>query len=274
MIRATTPVRTSSTTGRATYAACAWCWPSNPGRSPRRRAAPAHAAANAPEWKLDEGTLTLFLPKGHVARLRYASFAHDRLVGHFGLPGWHDGNGGLKLRAEAMAGANWMLTPWRSLTLVHATQQPVCLPALAFVSPNRAPGEQHVDLLARRVSLHGPSTGKFEIVGEWEEWIDDPLNDDPAAPGPRRVTHEAQLAEIRLGENHVNVFTLQDAVRRQTEFTPVGGQVSPADLPGGLPSRATGTSSATRGSGSCGTACARRRGSASTCRPHCLPTRR
>ena len=40
----------------------------------------------------------------------------------------------------------------------------------------------------------------------------------------------AQLSEIRLGENHANVFVLQDAVAEQNEFTPVGGQVMPGDL--------------------------------------------
>jgi len=189
-----------------------------------------HTEPNPPKWDFDTGVLTIFLPKGHIARLRYASFAHDKLVGHFGLPRWHAPADCAKLQAEALAGANWMLTPWRRLTLVHATQKPVCPPRLEHVSMNRLPGEQHVDILARLVRLHGPSTGKFEIVASWEEWIDDPLVDEPGKPGPKRVQHEAQLAEIRLDENHPNVFNLADAVRRQTEFTPNGGQVIPLDL--------------------------------------------
>lgn len=190
-----------------------------------------HTAPQAPEWKRDDGVLRLFLPKGHIARLRYASFVHDRLVQHFGLPRWHaDAPTTQRLQAEAMSGANWMLTPWRALTLVHATQQPVCEPWLEVVTVQRGAGDPHADLRARRVHLHGPSTGQFEIVGEWHEWIDDPLADDPVAPGPRRVKHEAQLAEIRLGENHPNVFSLQDAVAAQTAFVPVGGQVQPGDV--------------------------------------------
>jgi hypothetical protein len=189
-----------------------------------------HTASDAPEWDAEAGVLRIFLPKGHIARLRYASFVHDRLVGHFGLPRWQDDNGAMRLRAEAMAGANWMVTPWRGLTLVHATQQPVCKPWMETVSVRRDPGSQHADLNARRVHLHGPSTGKFEIVGEWDEWIDDPLNDDPAHPGPRRIPHQAALSEIRLDENHANVFGLQDAVDAQTRFIPVGGQVQPTDL--------------------------------------------
>jgi len=106
----------------------------------------------------------------------------------------------------------------------------VCAPRLEQVSLPRKPGEQHVDLLARHVVLHGPSTGKFEIVGEWDEWVDDPLVDDPEAPGPRRVHHEATLSEIRLAENHRNRFPLADAVAAQNAFTPNGGQVIPTDL--------------------------------------------
>ncbi len=186
--------------------------------------------ADAPKWDADAGVLRMFLPKGHIARLRYASFVHDRMLGHFGLPRWQDGDAAIRLKAEALAGANWMITPWRDLTLVHATQQPVCEPSMRGISVRREPGSQHADLNAREVLLHGPSTGKFEIVGEWEEWIDDPANDDPAKPGPRRVTHQATLSEIRLDDNHVNVFMLQDAVDEQARFKPVGGQVQPTDV--------------------------------------------
>lgn len=184
-----------------------------------------HTHADAPKWDLDAGTLTIFLPKGHIARLRYASFAHDKLVDQLGLPDWHDLQTAQRLRAEAMAGANWMITPWRALTLVHGTQQPVCQPRMEIASASRAIGAQFATLRARHIRLHGPSSGKFEIVGEWHEWIDDPLSGDP-----KRVHHLAQLSEIRLGENHANVFNLDDAVAKQNEFKPVGGQVTPDAL--------------------------------------------
>lgn len=187
--------------------------------------------ADAPKWDFAKGRLHVFLPKGHVARLRYASFVHDELLRHLALPYWQPSQAGVqKLQAQAMAGVNWMLTPWRDLVFVHATQQPVCEPRAEAASVLRQPGWQHADLRARIVRLHGPSTGKFEIVGEWDEWVDDPLADDPAAPGPKRVHHEAVLSEIRLGEMHGNRFSLEQAVQEQTAFTPVGGQLTPADL--------------------------------------------
>lgn len=188
-------------------------------------------AADPPKWDFDAGVLRVFLPKGHVARLRYASFVHDELVDHLGLPHWQLSPSGVqRLQAQAMAGVNWMLTPWRDLVFVHATQQPVCEPRVEHASVLRQPGWQHADLRARVVRLHGPSTGKFEIVGEWDEWVDDPLADSPDKPGPKRVHHEAVLSEIRLGEMHGNRFTLEDAVAEQTAFTPVGGQLLPSDL--------------------------------------------
>lgn len=186
--------------------------------------------AAAPSWSLAERRLTIFLPKGHIAHLLYASFAHDRLIGHFGLPDWLDTANAAKLRAEAMAGANWMMTPWRALTLVHATQQPVCEPRLAYAHVERHPGDSFATLDARRTLLHGPSTGKFEIIGEWDEWIDDPLADDAAIPGPRRVHHEAQLAEVRLSDNHANLFPLGQAVIEQRALEPAGGQIDGATM--------------------------------------------
>lgn len=187
---------------------------------------PEHTEPSPPKWLFDEGVLAVFLPKGHIARLRYASFVHDKLVQDLGLPHWQDqAVQRRRLQVEGLAGCNWMLTPWRRLTLVHATQQPVCPPLLYKLEQQRALGEQHTRLKAPMVQLHGPSTGKFEIVGEWDEWID-----DPALPEPKRVHHQAVLSEIRLAENHVNRFSLAEAVAAQRAFTPVGGQVQPLDL--------------------------------------------
>ena len=182
----------------------------------------------APKWDFDKAELRVFVPKGFVVRMRYASFVHDRLVGQFALPAWQDDAAGrVRLAVEGMVGCNWMLTPWRPLTLVHATQHPVCPPRAVVPSVQRNVGWQHVDLLAREVWLHGPSTGHFEIVAEWQEWVDEPMNDTPAAPGPKRVTQHAVLTPIRLGENHPNVFRLVDAVAAQTEFKSSGGQTPP-----------------------------------------------
>lgn len=171
--------------------------------------------ADRPIWDETKRVLTLFVRKGHIARLRYASFVNPELVTHLGLPHWSQTAGeqqGIVLRA--LLGLHWMVTPYRSLVLVHATQQPVCTPRLSKVQPQRGFGSTFADLNAA-VQLHGPSSGKFEIEAEWDEWLDD-LNQ----PGPVRRRITGQLAEITLPENHVNQFEL--ATQAHAQEPPAG----------------------------------------------------
>jgi hypothetical protein len=160
-----------------------------------------------PEWDAGKRTLTLFLPKGRIARLRYASCVDRDRIDSFGIPHWAEDASGRNFAARmAVFGANWLITPFRPLVLVHATQHPVCEPALIKLQARRDPGDQHA-MIDAQVDLHGPSTGKFEIEAEWHEWVD-----DLAQPEPTRVHRRGQLGEIRLAENHRNSFGLQSAV--------------------------------------------------------------
>ena len=165
-----------------------------------------------PDWKEEERTLTLFLPKGHIARLVYSSFVHPDFLRSFGIPRWTDSQQKAEFCMKTAAtGTNWLMTPYRNLTLVHATQQPVCVPELENLTPNRGDlGSQTARLVCRTVRLHGPSTGKFEIEAEWDEWVD-----DPSKARPVRRRFKGQLGEIRLAENHENEFILSEAVSAQ-----------------------------------------------------------
>jgi hypothetical protein len=163
-----------------------------------------------PKWDEDNRVLTLFVAKGRIVRLRHASLVHKDFIGAFGLPDWVDSSGDKAfIRGMAMLGCGWMITPYRPLTLVHATQQPVCEPTFMSLTPTRAPGDQHAELIAR-LQMHGPSTGKFEIEGAWQEWVD-----DLEKPAPELITSRGQLGEVLLAENHVNVFSLGSAVHAQ-----------------------------------------------------------
>ena len=159
-----------------------------------------------PKWDAGKRVLTLFLRKGHIVRLRYASFVDKRFIDAFGLPRWSDSAGQRAYIAElALHGVHWMITPYRPMVLVHATQQPVCTPRLMKVSAPRTAGQTFTDLDAA-VQLHGPSTGKFEVVAEWHEWVD-----DPQRPRPVRKLMRGTLGEIPLPENHINEFMLASA---------------------------------------------------------------
>ncbi|MBY5441737.1 hypothetical protein, partial [Rhizobium leguminosarum] len=82
----------------------------------------------APKWDENERTLTFFVAKGRIVRLLYSSFADPHLIETFGVPHWTLSMAERKfVSGMAVMGANWLLTPFRNLVMVHATQQPVCL---------------------------------------------------------------------------------------------------------------------------------------------------
>ena len=174
-----------------------------------------------PKWNEYERTLTLFVPKGQIVRLVYASFANKDYIKTFGIPQWvqHDTERG-RVKDSALCGANWLITPFRNLTLVHATQAPVFEPKFSSLILERELGSHDVKLIAsdydkevldyKGISLHGPSAGKFEVEATWREWVD-----DITKPKPERVEFKGQLGEIRLAENHRNKFGLKQAVDAQ-----------------------------------------------------------
>ena len=167
-------------------------------------------AADRPQWDAGRRVLTLFVRKGHIARLRYASLLEQDFLSHMGMPLWSNSGAEFqRIARRALLGLHWMVTPQRELTLVHATQQPVCTPRLQAVSVQRQAGDTFADLQAR-VQLHGPSTGKFEVEAEWDEWIDD-LNQ----PAPQHRVVTGQLTEIPLADNHDNHFSLATVAQAQ-----------------------------------------------------------
>ena len=194
---------------------------------------PTHTPAEPPKWDSGRRTLHLFLPQGRISRLQYASFVHDQYLNHLGLQQWVGAATAVgELQAASLMGAHWMVTPFRRLTLVHATQQPVCVPVLMPTFPARPQGATFVDLIGKQdnIALHGPSTGKFEVLAQWSEWVDDPAHDDVAHPGPRRIACEGALGEIRLADNHVNTFPIERAVLEQRSYEAGAGQTRPDQI--------------------------------------------
>ncbi|NYT63794.1 hypothetical protein H0A66_15860 [Alcaligenaceae bacterium] len=182
-----------------------------------------YADDGLPKWDPGERVLTLFVSKGQIVRLRYSSFVHGDLLDTMGMLEWAKAQGaGDRFRYLVQLGCHWMITPYRRLVLVHATQQPVCEPELLELAVKRAAGDVYAGLQAN-VRLHGPSTGKIEIEAEWDDWVDDPEN--PA--GPQRQTSRGMLGEIPLAENSRNLFTLSGAINDQ-------------QVPGGSTDRARG----------------------------------
>ncbi|MGZ9190302.1 MAG: hypothetical protein ACXW39_09630, partial [Nitrospira sp.] len=121
------------------------------------------------------------LPRGRTARLRMNSL----LLGDpelFGIMDWCR----TKLspaEAEKVARAikesrHWMTTPWRTLELVHAVQQPLEAPRM-LLELEHAPAfhrrrDSTAAALAGSVSLDIPSTARLDLNADWDDVVDDP----------------------------------------------------------------------------------------------------
>ena len=145
-----------------------------------------------PTWQGGEDrVLTVYLRKGEIANLRYASTLDWHYATHLALP--FLAATPLKVAIQAVLGVHWMVTPDRPLTLVHATQQPVCAPLFEKMSILRNAGQTWAEIRRTPVRYHARSTAKLEVLAEWMEWLD-----DPAQPAPVRRRFTAQLPEVSI----------------------------------------------------------------------------
>ncbi|HSL74505.1 MAG TPA: hypothetical protein VK853_08555 [Ilumatobacteraceae bacterium] len=165
-------------------------------------------------WDPNERVLTVALAKADTLALRMSSgfgpkdlttfalaeWVAERVLENQGIPspGWPksvealaDSTVGRQIRA----GRNWMFTPWRPLTLVHAVKQPLdppeIIPPGELLVVDRQPGEI-ASQLSLRARWHGTSTGRLDLRASWDEGID--LGPGTEAPRVQRI--EALATEL------------------------------------------------------------------------------
>jgi hypothetical protein len=81
------------------------------------------------------------------------------------------------LHQLALDGGHWMLTPPRTLTLVHAVQQPLIEPQFQDLKNIRFLGATST-ILADEFPISGKSTIRLDVNADWNEPVDD-LSADP-----------------------------------------------------------------------------------------------
>ncbi|MBD0291780.1 MAG: hypothetical protein ICV74_11035, partial [Thermoleophilia bacterium] len=156
-----------------------------------------------PEWDAAARTLTVRLAKGEVVRVRYSSFLPPQARDLLGVWRWAMGADDDELERLALEGRHWMLTPFRTLTLVHAVQQPLCKPSVlppAFpdeldfegIGSFRREGSTYADLYAR-VLLSVRTTALVDVDAEWREQVD-----DKTQPAPGEQSGKAHVATVRV----------------------------------------------------------------------------
>jgi hypothetical protein len=153
------------------------------------------------------GTFTASLPPATLAVVRYSTspsptfqtttVAGARLASHPDA-----------LNA-ALLGGNWLVSPYRELTLVHAVQRPLLIPSFANVTLSRGLGQTFVAFANGSVQNDGHSTGQIDINAAWTDPIDDPAN--PA--GPQTVNHTGRAFSLTVDYSDVATPIQIDALR-------------------------------------------------------------
>ena len=149
--------------------------------------------SGAPTWDSATRVLTIRLPQAVTTTVRVASlFGGD--VGMMGILEWCErsltANQIDRVVGTMKANRCWLITPWHTLQLVHAVQQPLTEPVCDQLEANRDFGVTVADLFGL-VRIHPPSTEKVDLLAEWAEDVD-----DPAQPGPERRQGRAVVFEL------------------------------------------------------------------------------
>ncbi|MEU4117068.1 hypothetical protein AB0F71_21530 [Kitasatospora sp. NPDC028055] len=91
-----------------------------------------------------------------------------------------------------VAGRNRLITPPRTVTLVHAVQRPLRDPG-GKLTAQRGPGDRDTVLGRDNLAIDIPSTGRIDLHAEWTDQDDNP----PAAPTTTRRTAHVGSYEVQ-----------------------------------------------------------------------------
>ena len=162
----------------------------------RLRVAEQTIADQPPHWDASGRLLTVFLAKAQHAEVRYSSHLMPAALADHGIWDWlDDEDPAAELRGIAECGAHWMITPPRTLVLVHAVQHPLDTARFTALAAERTEiGQTTAEFGAGVLELDVPSTGRVDVVGRWTEYIDDPVS------GVRKELREAVACDFAVGE--------------------------------------------------------------------------
>jgi hypothetical protein len=151
----------------------------------------------APVWNASNRTFTISLPKSAQVQINYACFWRpDDLPAVSGMHAVVNKSGvGTTAAQLALKGLHWMFSPWRTIRLVHAVQQPLQAPQLGNNNVSqitRDYGDTFI-YITTRFTVHGSSTDKVDIGANWTEWTD-----DLTGSGPVQVANSTHVDTIQV----------------------------------------------------------------------------
>ena len=154
----------------------------------------AGSPAPPPAWDRNLRTLTVFLAPAEQASFRLSSFVAADDLGRLGMWQWlteMQAPDAATLQA-ALEGARWQITPGRTISLVHAVEQPLRAPDLSGLRATRDAATTFA-YLGAQIAVHGKSTDKLDVLASWTEPVD-----SAGGPPPASVNREAHVFEIPI----------------------------------------------------------------------------
>ncbi|HOW84848.1 MAG TPA: hypothetical protein P5119_05790 [Candidatus Aminicenantes bacterium] len=116
-----------------------------------------------------------------------------------------------RLRKIALDGSHWMMTPFRTVTLVHAVQQPLGRPGAKTFGVRRGLGDTHA-VFEANLDVHGSSSQKFDLAAVWKEPVD-----NVREKAWRTLDGAAHVLEQPLGRG-LTSFAMTAATDHRHEF--------------------------------------------------------
>lgn len=190
----------------------------------------AGAVPATPAWDEINGVLDVQIPQGETYTVRISSYFHATDLENMAVWKWTAETAVPNLnnlRMSAIAGRNWLHLPFRTLVLVHATQQPLAVPRFDTLASQKNFGDT-IATLDGRFIVDAKSTGKVDTHTAWQDPFDDmtkPAFDETTD----FVVQEMELAEFRLidpKDDEVDFTEIKhpvgDTKYHLVTYTPVG----------------------------------------------------
>ena len=111
----------------------------------------------------------------------------------------------------AISGSHWMMTPFRTVVLTHAVQQPIGKPGQKKFQVKRGLGDTYA-VFDAELDVHGSSSQKFDLAADWKEPVD-----NLAEKIWKTLDGAAHVLDQTLGRG-VNSFKMNDATNHRHEF--------------------------------------------------------
>jgi hypothetical protein len=166
----------------------------------------------APAWDAVSRTLTVALQKGEQAWIKFSSGlgaedgeANDNLGLHGQKAALQKSGANAGQLKAASYGLSWLISPARTLNLVHATQKPLKKPKVNSASViERGFGYTRAKIDLPNTYVHGKTTQKVDMFAEWPMWVDN-LN----KPAPELLQQSAYFYEQHVEDRLSDILKNQ-----------------------------------------------------------------